>query len=184
MAEEQISHAKHCTKCGKKKLLSQFHVRKASPDGLAYRCRDCVNAYTAEWKKKNLGAFRRWYAKNRQRRAEYWREWYERNRDHRAKSYAEWARENKHIVNALIAKRNAAKKQATPPWADMDLIRAFYEAASLLTEETGIRHEVDHIYPLQGEFVCGLHCEANLQILTKTDNIRKHNRMPEELGYA
>ncbi|MFP5434219.1 MAG: HNH endonuclease signature motif containing protein [Alphaproteobacteria bacterium] len=70
------------------------------------------------------------------------------------------------------------------PWANQEAIRAIYAEAALLTDTTGVRHEVDHIYPLQGKFVCGLHCEANLQILTKTENIRKHNRMPEQLGYA
>lgn len=65
-------------------------------------------------------------------------------------------------------------------WADLDAIRAIYAEAARLTAETGIRHEVDHYYPLQGEIVCGLHCEANLQILTKAENIRKKNRMPEE----
>lgn len=99
----------------------------------------------------------------------------------RAVSYAEWAKKNKHIVNALIAKRNAAKFRATPKWASFSKIREIYEECAFITEMTGIRHEVDHIYPLQSEKVCGLHCEANLQILTKTANIRKHNRMPEEV---
>ena len=63
---------------------------------------------------------------------------------------------------------------------NLHAIRAIYAEAARITKETGVRHEVDHFYPLQGEFVCGLHCEANLQILTKVENIRKLNRMPEE----
>lgn len=91
-----------------------------------------------------------------------------------------WAKANPDKINALIAKRNAIKKNALAPWADLTAIRAIYAEATRLTKETGIRHEVDHIYPLQGETCCGLHVENNLQILTKTENIRKKNRMPEE----
>lgn len=55
----------------------------------------------------------------------------------------------------------------------------FYAEALRLTRETGIRHEVDHIYPLQSDVVCGLHCEANLRVITKFQNQSKKNRMPD-----
>lgn len=182
MAAQPLSQTKVCTKCGRLKAFSDFHVRRASPDGMAYKCRECVNSYTAAWQQRNPDAFKRWYEENRDSRAEYWAKWYDENREHRAASYAAWARNNKHIINSIIAKRSAAKKRAIPSWADHEAMRAVYAQAAWLTETTGVRHEVDHIYPLQGESVCGLHCEANLQILTKTENIRKSNRMPDEVG--
>lgn len=175
---------KRCGACGETKPIAEYHTRRSSKDGLAYKCAVCVIEYGKRWKEKNPDAFKNWYAEHKDDRAGYWQDWYEANKDQRAVSYAEWAKRNRHVTNALVAKRNAKKFKATPPWADMDAIRAFYAEAARLTKETGIRHEVDHIYPLQGELVCGLHCEANLQILTKTENTRKKNRMPEELGYA
>ena len=145
-----------------------------------HKCAECAKAYLKRWRERNPTTFKRWYEQNQAERADYWQKWYEANRERRAESCAAWARENKHIVNALIAKRNAAKLRATPRWADQSAIREIYREAARLTADTGIPHEVDHIYPLQGETVCGLHCEDNLQILTKTENIRKKNRMPED----
>lgn len=144
----------------------------------------CMNANSAAWKKRNPDAFTEWAAENAAKRTEYHRTWYAQNKEIQTERYRVWAKQNSHITNAIAAKRNAAKYNATPSWANQDAIRAIYAEAARLTRETGIRHEVDHIYPLQGELVCGLHVEANLQILTKFDNIRKKNRMPEEFGYV
>jgi 5-methylcytosine-specific restriction endonuclease McrA len=82
----------------------------------------------------------------------------------------------KALVRHHAAKRRASKIQRTPAWADLDAIRAVYAEARRLTVETGVEHHVDHAVPLQGETVCGLHVEWNLQILTGSENIRKKNR--------
>lgn len=82
------------------------------------------------------------------------------------------------MVAHHAAKRRARKLHATPAWADLKAIRAIYNRAAFLTRRTRIAHHVDHFYPLQGETVCGLHVEGNLQILPATENIRKRNRCP------
>jgi hypothetical protein len=74
------------------------------------------------------------------------------------------------------AKRRAAERQRTPKWADLVAIRTVYERARRREVETNIPHHVDHIIPLQGEFVSGLHVANNLQVLPGTENIRKRNR--------
>lgn len=71
--------------------------------------------------------------------------------------------------NARRMKYHASKLQRTPAWANSDLIKQIY-----INCPTGF--QVDHIVPLQGEFVSGFHVEYNLQYLTKTDNVRKGNR--------
>lgn len=171
---------RRCTKCGALKELSSFHTRKASPDGLAYKCADCIKIACVEWRKSHQGAFGKWYEENKEARQDSWRVWYQQNKERRALSYAEWAAENKDIVNACVSRRRAVKLKASPRWANQDAIRGFYKEAEWVTQETGIPHEVDHISPLQGKYVCGLHCEFNLQILTKVENIRKSNRTPKE----
>ncbi len=78
------------------------------------------------------------------------------------------------------AKRHACKLQRTPGWADLDQIRAIHVEAQRLATETGIAHHVDHVIPLQGRRVSGLHVHTNLQILTGSENSRKHNRFDLE----
>lgn len=88
-----------------------------------------------------------------------------------------WREMNKGRVNANIAKRRASLLQATPKWAEYDAIIDLYKKARELTEQTGIDHQVDHIIPLNSKLVCGLHCMANLQILTAEENNKKKNKL-------
>lgn len=77
---------------------------------------------------------------------------------------------------AAITKRKAAKLNASPAWADQTKITSIYAEARRITELTGVRHEVDHIVPLQSRIVCGLHVEHNLQVIPATVNRSKGNR--------
>ena len=93
-----------------------------------------------------------------------------------ATSMREWQRTNADKVNATVAKRNAAKLQATPVWASKQKIDEFYYTADMLGMHTGDPHHVDHVVPLRSKLVCGLHVEHNLQVLTGLDNLKKGNR--------
>lgn len=80
------------------------------------------------------------------------------------------------LVRHHTAKRRTVKLQRVPPWADMTAIKAVYVQARRLSRETGVPHHVDHEIPLQGKLVSGLHVHNNLQILTGSENSKKHNR--------
>jgi hypothetical protein len=77
---------------------------------------------------------------------------------------------------AYVTARQKRVKQATPKWADLNVIKEVYIQAQELTKQTGIPYEVDHIIPLQGKLVSGLHVLANLQILTEKENQTKNNK--------
>lgn len=74
-------------------------------------------------------------------------------------------------------RRKAALIKRTPSWADLNKIRDFYILAEKLTNETGVPHEVDHIVPLQGKLVSGLHVHNNLQVITRFENRSKRNNV-------
>jgi hypothetical protein len=67
----------------------------------------------------------------------------------------------------------AQTKRATPPWADMQAVEAFYVEARRLTKETGELYVVDHIVPKIGGTVCGLHVPANLRVIHWRENAIK-----------
>ena len=88
----------------------------------------------------------------------------------------EWKAKNPDKVAAMCAQRRAAKLKRTPAWADLNEIKCFYYRAQEMLEATGEEYEVDHIVPLQSPFVCGLHVESNLQIVTASFNGKKSNQ--------
>jgi hypothetical protein len=78
---------------------------------------------------------------------------------------------------ARTRKRQAQQLQRTPVWdPDAHLIVAKYQLAAMLTKASGIEHHVDHIIPLQGRKVSGLHVFSNLRVIPGSDNVKKSNK--------
>ena len=171
---------KRCSKCQEVKVLSDFCVRKASPDGLNLKCRDCSKSYLEGWRGENPDSFKKYYAERKDELNANFKTWRVENAESRAGYMAQWLKENRALSNEKAMRRVASKRQATPKWANRERMVEFYKEAERLTAQTGIPHNVDHIYPLQGKTVCGLHCEANLNVITQFENIQKLNRMPTE----
>lgn len=128
------------------------------------RCRKCLYESTRRFFEANPGyqaaAFQRWRALNVER-------------DRQASTA--WQQANRAKVIAAIARREAGIDLRTPRWADADAIRAVYELAQRLSKETGIAHHVDHVIPLHGRLVSGLHVAENLRAIPAIENKRKSN---------
>jgi hypothetical protein len=71
----------------------------------------------------------------------------------------------------------AKKQNRYPAWVDREEIKKIYTQAVLMEKETGIKYHVDHIVPLNGENVSGLHVPANLQIISGYENSQKGNKI-------
>lgn len=69
---------------------------------------------------------------------------------------------------------------ATPVWADAFLIAEVYDLAQRRTNHTGFKWHVDHVIPLNGRNVCGLHVEGNLQVIPWVENLKKGNKFTEQ----
>lgn len=79
-------------------------------------------------------------------------------------------------------RRNADKLKATPPWLTVEQIeemRSIYAQAARLSAEVGVEYHVDHVVPLRGENVCGLHVPWNLKPMPAYDNRSKGNRFDD-----
>jgi 5-methylcytosine-specific restriction endonuclease McrA len=130
-----------------------------------------TRAKALRWKEKNIEVIRE---QNRYSAAEFRKN----NPDVIKERKSAYSRKNRAVINAAVARRKAAKLLRTPSWlnaVDFAEIEFTYMWCSAL-RECGLDYHVDHIVPLQGETVSGLHVPWNLQVLTAKENVSKRNR--------
>lgn len=118
---------------------------------------------------------RAYYAANVVKVAAINRAWREANPDRLTAIKRDHYQRNKHRYAAATKARKVLLRAVA--WADRDAIAAVYREAQDLTAATGIQHDVDHIVPLRGRLVSGLHVEYNLQVLPAKVNRAKGNRL-------
>jgi hypothetical protein len=97
-------------------------------------------------------------------------------------AHRKWAKENPAKVLQNVKKRKEVFRVRMPKWLTTEqwrAINAFYLEADRRTQETGVRHSVDHIVPLRGKTVSGLHVPWNLQVMEHTKNLQKAARFEE-----
>lgn len=152
-----------CSKCNKLKDKDEFAIdsnRKTT--GRKNWCLRCCNMHRSQYDVK---------IRAKEKNSEY----YQKNKNLIDKKNSEYYYNHASEHNARIRYYKLKRKRATPGWADYDKIMEIYRKAKEMTDETGIIYEVDHIIPLNGKNVCGLHVENNLQILTQEENRLKFN---------
>jgi hypothetical protein len=173
---------KNCLICAETKQVSLFYRDNRSKDLCSSYCKECTklrviaayyknkeacNARNNDYRRKNMQKIRaiaaKYREKNRKRINEYSNEWVKANR-----------------LNSTLntAKYRTARLQRTPAWlTDSDLVRikCFYQVAAMRTRESGYDWHVDHIIPLKGKFVSGLHVPNNLRVIPAIENKRKTN---------
>ena len=141
-------------------------------------------AHTRAWRRDNPDKAKQQGRRRHQRdpsRLKTWgQQWASENPDRAREVTLEsgrrWCRKNPDKV----AVKRFRRTNAVPAWlsqADRDSIAEIYRRARRLTRTTGIVHHVDHIVPISGRTVCGLHVPWNLQILTAKANLAKTNTL-------
>jgi hypothetical protein len=164
--------SKKCVTCATEAALAWNEANKAKHRAnvrvYAAKHREEHRAYASAYRKANPDRVKalndRWQAANPEKYLDISRTWKLRNKAH---------------VCAKGAARRAMKLQRTPPWlteAHLADIKAVYAEAAEKTRVTGQSWHVDHIVPLLGKTVSGLHVPWNLQVIPGSENMRKGNR--------
>lgn len=189
----------NCKKCLVNKDFVDFYKNKSYSNGYSSKCISCTRDYceqnrkkqafySKEWRKTNPG-YKKQYdidnyeyhlmyrgvyrLKNKKKILEYNRLYNTEYRKNNKQYFVNHRLNNQGIYKFYGASYRAKKKQATPPWVDLDEIKKIYINCSK-------GYHVDHIIPLQHSKVCGLHVPWNLQYLTASENFKKSNSFSME----
>ena len=187
--------SKECSKCGETSDLENFRKNKRYKGGHVTWCKPCEKSYHKDQrnaKSAENAKYQRKYAKdNAEKIAARKAKYYQENKERVDERNLDWKQANPSKVKVIrsrsqkntaakcaarTAKYIASKAQRTVGWANEQAVRAFYEEAARLEQETGIKYHVDHIIPLNGKLVSGLHVESNLQVIPANENLSKSNR--------
>ena len=156
----------------RKKLIARVEMkrqRQRNPEKLRARYRSWLEANPDKAK----AACDRWRTNNKERSLRTAQEWKHKNREAVREYTRAYFKARPEQNRAYANARRAARLKATPSWVDTEALRRVY-----LDCPDGM--VVDHIYPLKGKNICGLHVPWNLQYLTHRENSIKGNRVPTD----
>jgi len=179
-----ICHRISSAKYTEKNKHTTVFIEKRRAYKLSAASKAARNVYMKKWRAENKEHVRAYEKEYKAARPEKVKEWShntyirsdkdERNRKERARR-----RRRPSGILAAESKRNKAKRlHRYPAWANKKKIDRIYQLAAWASRFTDEPLEVDHIIPLQGKMISGLHVESNLQILTRSENRAKLNRWP------
>lgn len=190
---------KVCSTCKELKSASEFYKTDKVKSGLISQCKECCKKWQQQNKDRRKAICKRyaekqsskekkkaWTDSNRERinkRANELRtikRWEGRERPEvigRKASIQKYYQSNKDKYCHQRAVRRAVTLQATPVWANKQKILKIYKLLKRLNAITPRKYHVDHIVPLNGKTVCGLHNEFNLRIVDSKENLAKSNKV-------
>lgn len=171
---ENAKSESNCTKCGLFTTLATANKSRKTGEQL-YRswCVACEKQRKAKWVQDNiehvLEKTRVWQEANPEIVKKTKAKWASNNKDYGIQYKREYRQKYPERINAYTAARRRKVRCNQPPWASRKDLVAFYENCPQ-------GYHVDHIIPLRGKLVSGLHVVTNLQYLPAIENLRKHNK--------
>ena len=172
-----------CKTCGIEKSYDLFYKNKSTKTGRSTVCKDCAREYYKAYSKANVDRIksvkRKYYLANKEYISEKCAEYYSKNIEACRASNKSWMSLNHHKVIKSATDRKQKVKIATPAWLtdeQSNAIQDMYWLSKDLSAVSDGKYHVDHIVPLRGGNVCGLHVPWNLQILPDDINLSKNNR--------
>ena len=164
---------KTCNRCLETKPKQEFSKASTCKDGYRNYCKVCQSSKKKEWYEQNkehvLAKTAKWHEQNPEKVRETKQRWTDKNLGYAAEYKVKYRKEHRDRVNAHTALRRKRVQQNTPPWANKQALLQFY-----LNCPKG--YHVDHVLPLRGKNVSGLHIVENLQYLPAIENMRKGNK--------
>jgi len=174
---------KKCCSCKVNKDKTLFHKNKWQEDGYHHTCKDCRKSQSKTYHIKNRDVLndksKKYYEDNKELALEKARVYYENNKEKVLNNVHNYYNNNKSKVLALSRKKRIRKELRTPKWLtreDFLIMESFYIEAQIATDLSGEIYHVDHIIPLKGQNVSGLHVPSNLQVITAKENLAKSNK--------
>lgn len=145
----------------------------------ATKCAECKRLRKQRWKDRYPEKVKAWREKNKDKDKIWSKSWGLKNPETCKIKDKIWKEANRDKVRSASAKNRAKRISRVPKWLTPEHkkeIAQIYKKAKDMEKETGIGYHVDHIVPLIGKNVCGLHVPWNLQILEASENYRKSNK--------
>lgn len=146
-------------------------------------CRPCVLAYHKAYREANAEKIAaqkaEWKQANREHVAAKDKAYAEANPEKRTQARKKWVAANPGKDTAAKALNAQKRKKRIPTWLSEDdkwLVEQAYELAAIRSKIFGFKWHVDHVIPLNGKRVSGLHVPTNLQVVPWIENLKKHNK--------
>ncbi len=189
LKNQPIDGNKKCSSCKEVLPVEMFVNNNKSKSKKNPSCKKCQNELYLKNKDKIKARSKAYRESNSAKLKEYHHQRYLDNTEEYTKKANEWRRNNPERFleisrardrrnqkqrNAALSARRAKQKNRTPAWADKKEIENFFKNCP-------VGHHVDHIIPINSDFVSGLHVVENLRYVPENENMSKGNMIVDDL---
>ena len=175
---------KVCSSCKETLEYSCYNIRSKSSDGYEAACKACRSKRRKDYESQKIYN-KQYYHENKESLYNKKELWYKENPDKKLLHRQNYRKNNLESIQKAERLKHLNRRTRVPTWLtpkQKEQIQNFYILRDEARMLTGEEYHVDHIIPLQGKTVCGLHVPWNLQVLPADINLSKNNRFSGNTG--